>query len=396
MQKGAARMPTARNQPEAQPATDPARSKEAEPTQESIRTGLWWCALLLLVAAIGVLDLKTGPRVSFALFYAIPITIAAWYLGGAAALVTSVAAGLGLYFGDLSLRADALSPAYLWNTAIRLFFLIAVGGFTVRVRNDQQRLRALLQTETSARMATVEQLRHRDRLALVGQVASGIAHEVGTPLSVIVGRARLITESDSTLEESRQHAVRIIEQSERVTTTIRQLLDFARRRGPQREEVNLYDLLRRTVDLLSPLASKRHVALRLERSETQSLAQVDATQIEQALGNLIMNAVQSIRDHGEVRVRVQTAHRAPENAAAKTSDPYLVLIVEDNGIGIAKDSLQRIFEPFFTTQRAGEGTGLGLSITSEIIADHGGFIEVESEPWKGSRFAVYLPKGKLE
>jgi signal transduction histidine kinase len=109
-----------------------------------------------------------------------------------------------------------------------------------------------------------------------------------------------------------------------------------------------------------------------------------------------MNAVQSIRDHGEVRVRVQTAHRAPENAAAKTSDPYLVLIVEDNGIGIAKDSLQRIFEPFFTTQRAGEGTGLGLSITSEIIADHGGFIEVESEPWKGSRFAVYLPKGKLE
>ncbi len=184
----------------------------------------------------------------------------------------------------MAFRADALSFAYLWNTSVRLVFLIAIGQFTVRIRNDRERLHALLQHETIARIATVEQLRHRDRLALVGQVASGIAHEIGTPLSVIVGRARLITETDSTIEEGRQHAARIIEQSERVATTIRQLLDFARRRGPQREATNVYDLARRTVELLRPLASKKSIALTLQPSDVRAVAPVDSTQIEQAHG----------------------------------------------------------------------------------------------------------------
>ena len=354
-----------------------------------------WAALLASIAAIGLVDLLTGPRVSLALFYAIPITLGAWFLGPLAALVTSVAAGLGLYFGDLSLRTDAFSFAYLWNTAARLVFLIAVGQFTVRVRHDRQRLRALLQSETSARIATVEQLRHRDRLALVGQVASGIAHEIGTPLSVIVGRARLITETDSTIEEAREHAARIIEQSERVATTIRQLLDFARRRGPQREAANVYDLARRTVELLRPLASKKQVELTLQPSEVRALAPVDTTQIEQALGNLIMNAVQAIRGQGEVRVSIHNEVRSATSTGERAPGEYVVLRVEDNGTGIAPEHLSRIFEPFFTTQRAGEGTGLGLSITNEIITDHSGFIEVESEPWKGSKFTVYLPKGPL-
>lgn len=352
-----------------------------------------WGAVLASIALIGMVDLLTGPRVSLSLFYAIPIALGAWYLGPRAALFTSAAAGLGLYFGEMAFRADALSFAYLWNTSVRLVFLIAIGQFTVRIRYDRERLHALLQTETTARIATVEQLRHRDRLALVGQVASGIAHEIGTPLSVIVGRARLITETDSTIEEGRQHAARIIEQSERVATTIRQLLDFARRRGPQREATNVYDLARRTVELLRPLASKKCIALTLQPSDVRAVAPVDSTQIEQAMGNLIMNAVQAIRDQGEVRVSVQTEHLPTSTSVDRAAGEYVVLRVEDNGTGIAAEHLSRIFEPFFTTQRAGEGTGLGLSITNEIITDHGGFIEVESEQWKGSRFAVYLPKG---
>ncbi len=106
-----------------------------------------------------------------------------------------------------------------------------------------------------------------------------------------------------------------------------------------------------------------------------------------------MNAVQAIRDQGEVRVSVQTEHLSTSTSVDRAAGEYVVLRVEDNGTGIAAEHLSRIFEPFFTTQRAGEGTGLGLSITNEIITDHGGFIEVESEQWKGSRFAVYLPKG---
>lgn len=346
-------------------------------------------ALLLMVLATGVTDYYTGPRVSFALFYAIPITLSGWFLGAGAALLASVGAGFGLYFGDLVLRTDASDSAYLWNTGVRFVFLVVIGQLIARVRRDQQRLAKLLDQESDARKATVEQLRHRDRLALVGQVASGIAHEVGTPLNIIAGRARLICEPDVDLAEARLHAGAVIEQSERVATTIRQLLDFARRRGPQREALDLVALAERVRGLLRPFAQKRQVSLIVDAKPAEASAPIDATQIEQALSNLVMNAVQAIRERGTVHIGVQKVRRA--QAAGAPESEYVELSVRDDGIGIAPENLQRIFEPFFTTQRAGEGTGLGLSITHEIVRDHGGWIDVESEPWRGSRFTIYLP-----
>jgi len=114
-------------------------------------------------------------------------------------------------------------------------------------------------------------------------------------------------------------------------------------------------------------------------------------QIEQALGNLVMNAIQAIAEGGQVRVAVHKAHKASPAEVGGRSGEYAVLTVQDNGTGIAEENISQIFEPFFTTQRAGEGTGLGLSITNEIIRDHGGWIEVESQQWKGSQFTVFLP-----
>lgn len=375
--------------------------RTAEPSQVALhhldaktwRGAALLAALLLCVGGIGIADYFTGPHVSFALFYAVPVTLSGWFLGWWAALLTSAAAGFGLYAGDLVLREDALTSGYLWNTAVRLAFIIVVGQLLARVRKDRDRLSQLLTQETSARQETVEQLRHRDRLALVGQVASGIAHEVGTPLNVIAGRARLITEPDTTQEEARVHAHVVLEQSERVAITIRQLLDFARRRGPQHARVNLYDIARRVLDLLGPLATKRQVDLKLLPWSALPTAEVDATQIEQALSNLIMNAVQATQEHGAVKVRIDVVTKAsPEAGPEAAASEHVALSVEDNGAGIAPENLQRIFEPFFTTQRAGEGTGLGLSITREIVRDHGGWIEVESQPWRGSRFTIHLPK----
>lgn len=356
-----------------------------------IRKGLTLAALLGSVVALGLFDWLTGPRISMALFYAIPITFAGWVLGGWAALLTSVAAGFGIYLGDLAQQAEALTITHLWNTTVRLIFLVAVGQLTARVQRDRGQLRALLRRETSAHMATVEQLRHRDRLAMVGQVASGIAHEIGTPLHVITARARFITEPDATLEEARRHASAIIEQSDRVATTIRQLLDFARRRGPQRDVVSLVDLTRRTLDLLRPLAMKRQVELTLAVDGLPAMAPVDPNQVEQAIGNLVMNAIQAISGQGLVTIRVQPVRKRPPVDIGGEETDQVAITIEDNGTGIAPKDLAHIFEPFFTTQSAGEGTGLGLSITQEIIRDHGGWIEVESEPWKGSRFTVVLP-----
>ena len=318
-------------------------------------------------------------------------SVEAWF-GSWAALGISAAASLGIYMGDLSQQVGELSFAQLWNTTVRLILLVAIGQFTARVRRDRDILRRLLAKETTARIATVEQLRHRDRLATVGQISSGIAHEVGTPLNVIGGRARLITETDTTLIEAKQHAAAIVEQSERVASTIRQLLDFARRRGPQQEMAHIGDLARRVLGLLRPLAGKRSVELVLLSGGTAAAAAVDSTQIEQALSNLVMNAIQAIPDGGTVRVGVDTVSRPmPEDGSGPLLE-HVRLTVEDSGTGIATENLPHIFEPFFTTQQAGAGTGLGLSITHEIIRDHGGWIEVRSEPWKGSRFTVFLPK----
>ena len=353
-------------------------------------------ALLGCVALIGALDYATGPRISFALFYAVPITLSGWLLGARAALLTSAAAGLGIYTGDLVLREDALTFAYLWNTSVRLVFIIATGQLMARVRQDRDRLARLLSQETHARRATVEQLRHRDRLALVGQVASGIAHEVGTPLNVIAGRARLITEQDTTLDEAQMHAHAVLEQSERVATTIRQLLDFARRRGPQPAHVDLHALVHRVLDLLRTLARKRQVKFDFVPWKEPPTASVDAMQIEQALSNLIMNAVHAIPERGVVKLSVAVVIRKPPDAPpSEAAADYVAICVEDNGVGIAPENLGRIFDPFFTTQRAGEGTGLGLSITHEIVSDHHGWIEVESEQWHGSRFTIYLPQTKV-
>ncbi len=347
--------------------------------------------LLLPIITIGFIDWLSGPRISLALFYAIPIVLTGWLLGHGAALCAAGAAGVGIYLGDLALQGDALNLTHIWNTTVRFVFLVAVGQFSARVRQDRDTLRRLLASETTARIETVEQLRHRDRLAMVGQISSGIAHEVGTPLNVIAGRARLISEADATLDEARQHAAAIIEQSERVTAIIRQLLDFARRRGPHPEQVSLRDLTHRVLGLLRPLATKRQVVLVLHPDSIAATAEVDATQIEQALSNLVLNAIQAMAAAGTVSVLIGSSHRAAP--AGGQPAEYLTLTVQDDGTGIAKDDLAKIFEPFFTTHSAGEGTGLGLSITNEIIRDHGGWIEVKSEPCKGSQFTVFLPRG---
>ena len=353
---------------------------------------LWLMTLLVPVLATGLIDWFSGPRITLTLFYAMPIMVAGWCLGGWAALCISVAASFGIYLGDLLQQSGPLSFAQVWNPTVRLMLLIAIGQFTARVRRDRDMLRRLLARETTARMATVEQLRHRDRLAMVGQIASGIAHEVGTPINVIGGRARLITEPDATIGAAQQHAASIIEQSERVASTIRQLLDFARRRGPQRMESNIHELAQRVIGLLRPLASKRNVALVCLPARAAAKAYVDPTQIEQALGNLVMNAIQAIAQGGTVRVAVGTVHRPHPELMTGPAAQHVQLTVEDSGAGISAQHLSHIFEPFFTTKRDGEGTGLGLSITHEIVRDHGGWIEVRSEAGKGCRFTVFLPK----
>jgi two-component system NtrC family sensor kinase len=244
--------------------------------------------------------------------------------------------------------------------------------------------------ETETRIATLEQLRHVDRLKTVGELASGVAHELGTPLNVVMGHARIMMKDPDARDSVMTGARVIVEQAERMTAIIRQLLDFARRRTPKLEAWDLRAIVRETVGMLSPLARKRGVAVSFAEGEAPGLAHVDRFQVQQVITNLTMNAIQAVPSGGHVDVEVEGAV-APENAAAPRHEGGFVRVtVRDDGPGIPADAVGRIFEPFFTTKSVGEGTGLGLSVAYGIVQEHGGWIDVESREGKGSTFAVYL------
>jgi signal transduction histidine kinase len=172
---------------------------------------------------------------------------------------------------------------------------------------------------------------------------------------------------------------RMLEQLERMARIIRQLLDFARQRPPEKTDADLVKLLGHVAELLRPLAEKVGVSIALEVPVGHATARVDGQQIEQAVSNLLMNAFQAMPRGGAVALRL---HR---------EEGGFCIEVADRGTGIAKSDLVRIFEPFFTTKQVGEGTGLGLSVVHGIVEEHGGRIEVDSEVGSGSTFRVHLP-----
>lgn len=248
--------------------------------------------------------------------------------------------------------------------------------------------------ESAARVRALEQLRHADRLTTVGKLAAGLAHELGTPLNVVAGRAKMIAagEVDSP-EEGRDSARIIAEQAERMTRIVRQLLDFARRRASEKRETDLGSLVRQTVVLLDALAGKRRVSLRCEEPAVPVRAHVDAAQVQQALANLVVNAVQASSRDGCVTISVASHEKAPLEHAEAQPGPWAAIEVHDEGAGIPAEQITEIFDPFFTTKPVGEGTGLGLSVAHGIAQEHGGWIAVESQPGRGSRFTLWLPQG---
>jgi signal transduction histidine kinase len=265
---------------------------------------------------------------------------------------------------------------------------IGQGDFSGPVALDQDDELSALATEMNAMcerlVATLAQLRHADRLATVGKLASGIAHELGTPLNVVSARAGMIA-GDTTLDESREYARVIGTAAERMTRIIQQLLQFARRKDVQKTTRDVQALARDTLELLRPLAAKQAVELRIVPPSADTSLAVDAGQLQQVVTNLVMNAIQATGKGGRVELEWYDARERGEAE-------FLCLDVRDDGEGIKSEHVARIFEPFFTTKDVGEGTGLGLAVSYGIVRDHGGRIAVATELDKGTTFTVFLPR----
>jgi signal transduction histidine kinase len=250
-----------------------------------------------------------------------------------------------------------------------------------------------LRQETAARITVLEQLRHADRLKTVGRLASGIAHELGTPLNVVAGRAGLIGSGKLDAEQIAQSAAAIKLEADKMTTIIRQLLDFARASAPRKAPVDLRTVVRQTIDLLDTIAGKQKVRLIYAPDAEAAIAEIDAGQIQQVLTNLAINAVQAMPQGGQARFCIGRRVGCSPDGGSGGPAAFYAIEVHDQGVGIPEEHMQQLFEPFFTTKEVGAGTGLGLSIAYGIVQEHGGWIDVSSRVGEGSCFTVFLPQG---
>ncbi len=253
--------------------------------------------------------------------------------------------------------------------------------------------RAETQRQNDEKIHLEQRLGQTEKLATLGQLAAEIAHEVGTPLNVIAGRARSIQKKSKDPEAVEKNAEIVAEQTARITRIIQRLLDFTRRKvgATERASVNLNELAGKTLELLSGQFSVAKVKTRVHRSDDVATVAGDADRLQQVLINLVLNAVQSMPDGGALSVETRLVRRTRPGLESNAEQPFVSFSVSDTGIGIPAEIRDKIFDPFYTTKEGSGGTGLGLAVCSGIVKEHDGWIEVEDNPGGGTVFRVFLP-----
>src|SRR5574341_689128 len=226
------------------------------------------------------------------------------------------------------------------------------------------------------------QLIQSAKLAAVGQLAAGVAHEINNPLTTISGFSELLLGELSEENAMRNDLALIRREAQRARDVVRRLLDFARQSGPHREPADFNAAVHETVALMRNAAITRNVKVMELYTPDLPWVQLDINQFKQVLLNLLNNAMQAMPGGGTLTVATE---------ASDAEVPGVCLRVADTGVGIPHENLERIFEPFFTTKPPGEGTGLGLALSYSIVRDHGGKIEVNSTLNQGTTFVIWLP-----
>ena len=227
-----------------------------------------------------------------------------------------------------------------------------------------------------------EQLIQAEKLAAMGQMLAGVAHELNNPLTAILGVTELLRERESADEPTKRQLELTHRQARRAARIVQNLLEFSRPASPQKKPLDVNNLVERTLQLHEHSLRRNNIEVDFRQQPDLPGVIGDANQLIQVFLNLVTNAEQAIReirDSGRIQIRLSQ------------KDGRLAITVQDDGVGIRPEALPRIFDPFYTTKRPGGGTGLGLSICMSIIREHGGHIEADSLPAGGTAFTVYLP-----
>lgn len=223
------------------------------------------------------------------------------------------------------------------------------------------------------------QLMHADRLATIGQLAAGVAHELNEPLSSILGFAQLLGHDQGVPEGGRRDVQKIVAASLHAREIIKKLLLFARQTPTCKGPVDLNNVILGATDLFRHHLEKEGIDLTCSLCSEVPVLEADAGQLTQMLVNLVVNGVQAMPEGGSLHLRTHV------------QDGHVVCSVEDTGTGMTEEVQNRLFLPFFTTKEVNQGTGLGLAVVHGIVTSHGGTIEVVSTPGKGTTFTICLP-----
>jgi two-component system NtrC family sensor kinase len=227
-----------------------------------------------------------------------------------------------------------------------------------------------------------EQLIQAEKLAAMGQMLAGVAHELNNPLTAILGVTELLRDSETVEENTKRQLELTHRQARRAARIVQNLLEFSRPAAPQRKPVDVNSLVERTLQLQEHSLRRNNVQVDFQPQSDLPPVIGDANQLIQVFLNLITNAEHAIREVRETgRIQIRIGH----------TGGHISLTVQDDGVGILPEALPRLFDPFYTTKRPGGGTGLGLSICMSIVREHGGSIDVETLPAGGSALTVYLP-----
>jgi signal transduction histidine kinase len=252
---------------------------------------------------------------------------------------------------------------------------------------ELQEARERIAREVDSRLALEQALQRVDKLVTIGQLSAALAHEIGSPLQIMSGRARALLSRDLGADAVRKNATILAEQADRIAGIVEQLLSFARRRPVRPALTDLARPIRTILDLMAPAARQRRVTLEFSCPPDLPHVVVDVDQVQQVALNLIKNALAATPDGGHIALRLGLASvETPQG-----SIPTARLEIEDDGCGMSADTRASLFEPFFTTRAMEGGTGLGLAVVRAIVEAHGGRIDVASATGAGSRFTIDLP-----
>lgn len=244
-----------------------------------------------------------------------------------------------------------------------------------------QMAEALRQRDERLKEFTKRKIMESERLAIIGQLAANVAHELNNPLQGIVTYSNLLLEKEDRHDPSRQNLEKIAIQANRCREIIRGLLDFSRQKKPVKTLTNINALLRGCIALVENQALFHNITIVQNLDESLPMIVIDPSQIERVFLNLIINAAEAMNGGGTLTLTT--------NLGVDTKN--IEIEVKDSGHGITDENMEKIFNPFFTTKEVGHGVGLGLAISYGIVKEHNGEITVESELGKGAKFTVSLP-----